>query len=193
MASSPWPRVSLLIRQRYIPFKRVFEEGADMRRILVALDDSPEAAGVLDAAARLARQMDSRLVLLRVVGLAATLPADAYLVPPVQLEGSLVEHARESLHALAGRVAGSLVESTRVEIGSPWDVICHLAKREDVALIVMGSHSHGILGRLLGTTASHVVNHADRSVLVVRAPELLQARRNLRLANQPDGDTTDQP
>jgi nucleotide-binding universal stress UspA family protein len=40
-----------------------------------------------------------------------------------------------------------------------------------VDLIVIGSHGYDALDRLLGTTAAKVVNHADRSVLVVRAAE----------------------
>ncbi|HVU00723.1 MAG TPA: universal stress protein [Polyangiaceae bacterium] len=32
----------------------------------------------------------------------------------------------------------------------------------------MGSHGYGTLDRVLGTTAAKVVNHAARSVLVVR-------------------------
>ena len=41
------------------------------------------------------------------------------------------------------------------------------------SVIVIGSHGYGGLERLLGTTAARVVNHADRAVLVVRSPELL--------------------
>ena len=36
-------------------------------------------------------------------------------------------------------------------------------------LIVIGAHGYGRLDRLLGTTASKVVNHADRDILVVRS------------------------
>jgi nucleotide-binding universal stress UspA family protein len=39
-------------------------------------------------------------------------------------------------------------------------------------LIVIGSHGYGGLDRVLGTTAARVVNHADRSVLVVRNADL---------------------
>lgn len=34
--------------------------------------------------------------------------------------------------------------------------------------IVIGSHGHGGIDRVLGTTAAKLVNHADRNVLVVR-------------------------
>lgn len=50
-------------------------------------------------------------------------------------------------------------------MGTPWDESCTTAKPEGV---VIGAHGYGGLDRVLGTTASRVVNHADRSVLVVR-------------------------
>ena len=56
--------------------------------------------------------------------------------------------------------------------GEGADAICSAAREHDVDLIVIGSHGYGILDRLLGTTAAKVVNHADRSVLVVRSHEL---------------------
>jgi nucleotide-binding universal stress UspA family protein len=55
-----------------------------------------------------------------------------------------------------------------VHVGAPWESICRAARENAVDLIVIGSHGvHGI-ERLLGTTATRVLNHADRSVLVVR-------------------------
>ena len=46
-----------------------------------------------------------------------------------------------------------------------------------VDLIVIGSHPiHGV-ERVVGTVASRVVNHADRSVLVVRERDVAALRR----------------
>jgi nucleotide-binding universal stress UspA family protein len=57
-----------------------------------------------------------------------------------------------------------------VHIGTPWDGICRAAKEHEADLVVIGAHGYGTLDRLLGTTASKVVNHIDRSVMVVREP-----------------------
>jgi hypothetical protein len=38
---------------------------------------------------------------------------------------------------------------------------------------VIGAHGYGVIDRVLGTTAVKVVNHLDRSVFVVRAPDRL--------------------
>ena len=50
-------------------------------------------------------------------------------------------------------------------------VICGAAPTTDAGLIVIGSHGFGSLDRVFGTTAARVVNHADRSTLVVRTLE----------------------
>jgi nucleotide-binding universal stress UspA family protein len=55
-----------------------------------------------------------------------------------------------------------------VAVGTPWQAICEMAKTENVDLIMVGSHGYQGLDRLIGTTAAKIVNHADRSVLVVR-------------------------
>ena len=44
----------------------------------------------------------------------------------------------------------------------------HGLSMETFDLIVIGSHGYGAIDRVLGTTAAKVVNHADRTVLVVR-------------------------
>jgi nucleotide-binding universal stress UspA family protein len=52
--------------------------------------------------------------------------------------------------------------------GDPWRRILEVADRIGADLIVMGNHRpHGV-ERVLGTVASRVVSHADRSVLLVR-------------------------
>jgi nucleotide-binding universal stress UspA family protein len=45
------------------------------------------------------------------------------------------------------------------------------AERLDAALVIIGSHGYGGLDRVIGTTAARVVNHADRTVVVVRPPQ----------------------
>jgi nucleotide-binding universal stress UspA family protein len=61
-----------------------------------------------------------------------------------------------------------MLQEIRVEVGTPWQAICTVAKGMNAELIVIGSHGYGAVDRLLGTTAAKVVNHADCSVLVVR-------------------------
>jgi nucleotide-binding universal stress UspA family protein len=140
-----------------------------MRKILVGLDGSPRSADVLDAAVRLARATSARLQLFRAVGVPPEVPAIALSVAPGELEKLLLDEARVALEALARTLPVELVTGESVALGTPWSAICEAARREEADLVVIGSHGYGGVDRLLGTTAAKVVNHADRSVLVVRA------------------------
>lgn len=54
-------------------------------------------------------------------------------------------------------------------IGSPAQEIVNVAKRDNAHLIVMGTHGHGTLGRvLLGSVAQKVVAECDRPILLVK-------------------------
>jgi nucleotide-binding universal stress UspA family protein len=144
-----------------------------MKSILVALDGSPNARNVLRGARELAEKVQARLILFHAVSLPVGLPSEAYAVSPTDVGALLVEVARKELDAFARELSPTVSASVRIEYGVPWQAICDEAKAEKVDLIAVGSHGYGTLDRLLGTTAAKVVNHADRSVLVVRASELL--------------------
>lgn len=142
-----------------------------MKRILVGLDSSPRARGVLAAAVDLARRTGAKLRLFRAVGLPPELPATLWTMPPNQLLESFVATARRELDDLAQEAPPDVVEGTTTLVGVAWDAICNAARDLDADMIVIGSHGYGLLDRVLGTTAAKIVNHADRSVLVVREPQ----------------------
>lgn len=146
-----------------------------MKKVLVALDGSPRQQGVLDAAIAIATKAGAKVVLFRSVGIPRDLPAEAYAVSPEEIPALLERLALRDLERLNGTVPAELRGTIRVLVGTPWQSIDHVAREEDVDLIVIGSHGYGALDRVLGTTAAKVVNHADRAVLVVRAPERLTA------------------
>jgi universal stress protein F len=79
----------------------------------------------------------------------------------------LEQRARVDLERLATDVPPELRAGIRVIVGNPWQSIDRAAE-ESVDLIVIGSHGYNALDHVLGTTAAKVVNHADRSVLIVR-------------------------
>jgi nucleotide-binding universal stress UspA family protein len=139
-----------------------------MRLALVALDDSPRAPQVLDYAVSLARLAGLELRLLRVVGVPAPLPPEAYAVPIDRITQFLDEEARRDMELLAERIPPGITFRTEVQHGTAWDVICRTARADNVDLIVIGSHGYSVIDRILGTTAARIVNHADRPVLVFR-------------------------
>jgi universal stress protein F len=139
-----------------------------MNRILTCLDGSQRAPLVLATAVNLARSTGAKLCLFRAVSLPTEIPLQLSSVSPNDLPDILLENAKKELVDLARDVPPDLVDGVFVHVGSPWDAICNAAKAHEADLVVIGSHGYGALDRLLGTTAAKVVNHADRSVLVVR-------------------------
>ena len=140
-----------------------------MKTILVGLDGSPRADGVLAYAESLARSMGSKLVLFRSFGI----PPDMTLAWPASdqtLELALQTQAQKYLESCAAKVPSDLLGGVRVDLGVPWQAVCEAARDESVDLIVIGSHGYSGIDHLIGTTAAKIVNHADRSVLVVRGP-----------------------
>lgn len=139
-----------------------------MKRILVAVDASPRAREVLDAGIDLARRTGARIWLLRAVTLPAELPTSAFATPPtLYVEGAMLT-AKRDLTELSHEIPADLFEGATAQLGVAWDAICSSARIHDVDMIVIGSHGYRLLDRIVGTTAAKVVNHADRSVLVVR-------------------------
>jgi nucleotide-binding universal stress UspA family protein len=139
-----------------------------MKRILVGLDGSEQQGRILGEAVLLAQKIGAELVLFRSVALPLELPSAAFSVSPTAVSDLLVENAKKDLEAQRATVDPSVPATTRVDLGTPWRQILEAATAENVDLIVIGSHGYGGLDRLLGTTAAKVVNHSDRSVLVIR-------------------------
>ncbi len=138
-----------------------------MKRILVCLDASERAPHVLATAIDLARSTGAKVRLFRAVGLPPELPT-RYLMSGDDLPAILMEDAKKALTELSRNTPSDLLDGVYTHLGSPWDAICRAAREHDADLVVIGSHGYGALDRVLGTTAAKVVNHADRSVLIVR-------------------------
>lgn len=139
-----------------------------IKRILVALDDSRRAPGVMDAAAELARRFAADLFLLRVLSLPPEFPPAAHVSHHDDLPAHLAAVARGELEALAARATGVTVATpVLLRSGPPWSGILEAADELQVDLIVIGSHGYKGFDRVLGTTAASVANQATCSVLVV--------------------------
>ena len=141
-----------------------------MKRILVALDGSPRAPTVLAAALRLAELEDATLIVYRAIGVPTDMPRELLDVTDARLEDVLKRNAHTDLERLTADVPRKRIEKITTELATPWDGICTAARKDDVDLIVIGSHGYGGLDRILGTIAGKVANHADRNVLIVRTP-----------------------
>jgi len=143
--------------------------------ILVALDGSDRAPGVLAKAIALARAQGERLVLFRSIGLPADVPQDFWRSTDEPLLEVLDRRAKAYLEDCEAKMPSAVRGGTLVVIGSPWQSICETAQRLECDLVVIGSHGYSGIDRVLGTTAAKVVNHASCSVLVVRAAQTARA------------------
>jgi universal stress protein F len=139
-----------------------------MKKILVAVDGSERSPGVLATSLKLAKLTGAELVLFRAIGLPPAMPPHVWALEEASLVDALRHDAEKYVTGLAAGLPKDVVGKSQVGIGSPWQAICDTAEREKVDLIVVGSHGYSAVDRLLGTTAAKVVNHATRSVLVVR-------------------------
>jgi nucleotide-binding universal stress UspA family protein len=150
-------------------------------KILVPLDGSELAEGVLPYVRELAGRFDSEVVLLQVVTpvsrlLAETAPVsmgEATLGAEAASEAAEAER-KEAMSYLEGVVrrlkAGNVSARWEVIEGIAGDVIVEYAHREGVDLIAMSTHGRSGLVRLVyGSVADHVLRHAGTPVLLVRS------------------------
>lgn len=145
-----------------------------MRKILVALDSSSVASPLLGAAIQFAERFGGGLVLLRSVSLPVELPSSVFTISTDSALTVFRDQAQQELAELAKAVPAALLVAAQVRVGGPaWRAVCEVAKEEAAAMIIIGSHGHGGLQRMLGTTAAKVVDHAECTVVVVRAADLL--------------------
>src|SRR5206468_779697 len=77
--------------------------------------------------------------------------------------------ARLHFGELKVETRGELNAQPALRVGNPYEEIVSAAKEMGADLIVIGSHGHGGLGRLLlGSTAERVLQYAPCAVLVVK-------------------------
>jgi nucleotide-binding universal stress UspA family protein len=141
-----------------------------IRRILIAVDDSPVAVHAADLGSELARSLGGEVALIHVNDNARDFVGDTGIA-----RGELIEQAAEDARRLlAGfreRLALKPSTSGFVESGPAATTIARAAKDWPADLIVIGSHGRrGIRRALLGSVAEGVMRNAPCPVLVVRAP-----------------------
>jgi nucleotide-binding universal stress UspA family protein len=140
-----------------------------MKKILVCIDGSPSAKHVLDSGLALAKLTGAKVVLFRSIGLPPAMPAHVWALEEGNLLDALRHDAERYLGECASHVPPESLAGTSTALGVPWQAVCDEAREKDVDLIVIGSHGYSAIDKILGTTAAKVVNHADRSVLIVRS------------------------
>jgi len=108
---------------------------------------------------------------LSIIHVVEPLPGYSYAYLGVEdIEGELIQEARESLTKLAGKL--SVKEHDQyVEVGPTKTKILKIADDVHADLIICGSHGRHGLSLLLGSTANAILHVAKCDVLTVRLPE----------------------
>jgi len=142
-------------------------------QILVATDGTEIATKAVRQAGELAKAFGARLTIVTVTEQAPTFAAPelGWSVPASVYddirEGNVVA-SRKLLEAALAE-AGVPAETVHVENQLPYEGILGTASRIGADLIVMGSHGHrGLQRLLLGSQASKVLSLAEVPVLVVK-------------------------
>jgi nucleotide-binding universal stress UspA family protein len=140
-------------------------------QVLAALDGSFRAPAVFATAADLAVRCRARLHLIRVVEAPAEFPPAAHVSHPSPLSDLMRRNAELELVELASGRAGLVTTFAAVLAPEAWRAILDKAAALSVDLVVIGTHQRRGIERILGTTATRIVNHADRDVLIVHPRE----------------------
>ena len=147
-----------------------------MATILVPVDFSDCSFDVVRYAARLARALEARLLLLHVLELPPKLTRDSEIqpdpdTPPMTawefVKGAATEHMPlyTSLCGLDG-----LGVTTQIVNGQPTEVIVAASEAPEIEQIVMGTHGRRGFARMMtGSVAESVLRRAERPVTLIRS------------------------
>lgn len=136
------------------------------RRILVGYDGSPPGRKAFDTALDLAAQHGAELYVLSVVR-----PPEVGddVETEAVIENSRQYHRRMLAELKSSIAARGVKAHLEVTVGHPAEQLIYEADRRDADLIVVGDRGRSRLARIvLGSVSEQVVQHAGRTVLVVR-------------------------
>ena len=144
------------------------------KNILVAVDESQQAAAALDIAIELARAVGASLTIVHAIdpALVAAASADTMAANTVEIELDELQNAgRELLEkAVARGKAAGLETMSMLRDGAPAATILDTARRSNCDLIVIGTHGrHGVARMFVGSCAESVLRESTVPVLIKRS------------------------
>jgi len=147
-------------------------------KTLLAIDGSIFGSAALSKASEIIGVQSSPEVrVLTAYEVLAPVMSEPFVPMPVYSQ-EIVDELRLKAEEIAVAAVEKLKEtlpsakvSKIVKMDEPGAAIVSEAKAWNADLIIVGSHGHGIFGRvLLGSVSDYVIHHAPCSVMVVRSP-----------------------
>lgn len=140
-----------------------------IKSILVPTDFSSYSSNAIDYAAKMAKPLGARIVLVHVIESLSYSVTDTFTLVDhrralEKTAGALLENFRREL------AAKDVPVKTRLASGVPYDEILKIARQENADLIVMGTHGRtGVEHLFLGSVAEKVVRLSSCPVLTIPA------------------------
>jgi nucleotide-binding universal stress UspA family protein len=149
-----------------------------IKKILYPTDFSEHSQAAIPFSVDLAKHYGAELHCIHVVDTEHEFFMEAGYVIPLRTNPIDIEHlqtvAREQMEEFVNKHMSEVSSSVRIAVvlGKPFEQIVRYARKENVDLIVIGTHGHSALASmLLGSVAEKVIRKAPCPVLSVRHPE----------------------
>jgi nucleotide-binding universal stress UspA family protein len=149
------------------PKKALAEKMIRLARILVATDFSPVSSRALDYAISLARRYDSHIYLTHVIS------TDVYPLAAPEVTVGLAQSQRRTAEnkiqemLFTGRLNDVDYDAV-IEEGPLWPAIQKVIDKQDIDLVVVGTHGIGAVQKLvIGSSAEQIFRRSSRPVLTV--------------------------
>lgn len=158
-----------------------------MKNIIAAIDFSNNSDNVLDSASEIAKGLGAKLWIIHATSAESSAPRGALesyeyygivqqfsnfpfdVEKDRKLTAEKFKKELQALNSISAKFNADGIETTSLLLeGAPVDVITEKAAELECDLIVLGSHGHGELRKLLvGSTCEEVLREASCGVLIV--------------------------
>ncbi len=139
-------------------------------KLLAAVDLSRASSYIVEAVHRVAMATDAEVLVLHVVtplpGVAG--PEFNPATEAQELAGRFLDEQDQVAELVQQLIDAGVDASALLRQGQPAKTVLKEAERQDVELIVVGSHGRGLLfDAVVGSVSSEILRHAEVPVLVV--------------------------
>lgn len=159
-----------LVQHSSCPVFVARKSGRKFDRILVPVDFSGCSLAGLTYAIQFAERVAARIIVFHAVHLGYAYTSDGYAMYDLSAltKAACKDADRQMREFVREAKFGRVKFETVIRVGQPVQEICAFARGEDIDLIITPTHGRtGFEHIVIGSTAEHVVRHAECPVLVV--------------------------